>query len=61
MSEGMEDSDSISMDQNIQVQVNHEGENEIFIPCWEEEGSSSSYLNHLREEVRILKNKCSHL
>lgn len=61
MSEHMDHSDSNSMDQNIQIHPNTEGENEIYIPYWEEEGSSSTQLNHLMEEVRILKNKCKHL
>lgn len=52
-----------SMDERIHISANEEGENEIFVPVWEEGSSSQTHtqVNYLMEEVRILKNKCHHL
>lgn len=38
-----------SMDRNFQIRTNNEGENELYIPCWEEEGSNSTQYHHLIE------------
>lgn len=50
-----------SMDRNFQIRTNNEGENELYIPCWEEEGSNSTQYHHLIEQTKFFKNKCKHL
>jgi ribosomal protein S15P/S13E len=61
MSEHLEMSGESSLDKNFQIRTNNEGENELYIPCWEEEGSNSTQYHHLIEETKFYKNKCNHL
>lgn len=61
MSEHLEMSEDSSLDRNFQIRTNNQGENELYIPCWEEEGSSSTQYHHLIEETKFFKNKCKHL
>lgn len=61
MSDHLEMSGESSLDKNFQIRTNNEGENELYIPCWEEEASSSTQYHHLIEETKFFKNKCRHL